>query len=96
MYPDWSGPGRSFVTFTLDERGDSTVLKVEDAGICINAHQASTSLSSGWHELIGTHFRNFIEAIQWQPPPAARLSDSGPLGLRYGDLNQSDKVDFDT
>jgi len=93
MYPDWSGPGRSFVTFTLEDRGPHTLVKVEDHGICINAHQAGTSLNSGWNELIGTHFRNFIEANQWSPPP--KLADSGPMAMRYGDLNASDEVSFD-
>jgi len=68
-------------------------VKVEDHGICINAHQAGTSLNSGWNELIGTHFRNFIEANQWSPPP--KLADSGPMAMRYGDLNASDEVSFD-
>lgn len=94
MYPDWSGPGRSFVTFTLEDRGQETVVKVEDAGICISAQQAGTSLTSGWHELIGTHFKSFVEAQPWRAPP--HLSDSGPMGLRYGDLNDKDTVQFDT
>ncbi len=93
MYPDWSGPGRSFVTFTLEDRGQETAVKVEDCGICINAHQAGTSLNSGWHELIGVHFKNYIEANQWNPPP--KLADSGPIALRYGDLNASEEVSFD-
>src|SRR5437016_5559610 len=88
MYPDWSGPGRSFVTFTLEDRNNETVVKVEDAGVCINAQQAGTSLNTGWHELIGTHFKNYVEAAPWSAPP--RLTDSGPLGLRYGELNQED------
>jgi hypothetical protein len=90
MYPDWSGPGRSFVTFTLEDRGMETVVKVEDAGICINAHQAASSLNSGWHELISLHFKNYVEAATWSAPP--KLQDSGPLALRYGALGHSDEV----
>lgn len=93
MYPDWSGPGRSFVTFNLEDRGQETLVKVEDAGICINAVQAGTSLNSGWHELIGVHLKNYLEAASYAPPQ--RLADSGPMGLRYGDLNDSESVQFD-
>lgn len=77
MYPDWSGPGRSFVTFTLEDRGYETVVKVEDSGICINAHQAATSLNNGWHELIGVHFKSYIESAMWNAPPALDASSTG-------------------
>ena len=43
MYPDWTGPGRSFVTFDLEERGLETIVKVQDSGLCINANQAANN-----------------------------------------------------
>lgn len=93
MYPDWSGPGRSFVTFTLEDRGGLTIVKVEDAGICINAHQAGTSLNNGWQELIGVHFKTYVESAHWQAPP--RMPDAGSVPLRYGELSENDSVSFD-
>lgn len=91
MYPDWSGPGRSFVTFTLEDRGRDTLVKVEDAGICINAAQAGASLHNGWHELISVHFKNYAEA----PRPTPLKADSGPIPIRYGDFTDEDSVSFD-
>ncbi|CAN5425957.1 hypothetical protein BH11PLA2_BH11PLA2_11580 [soil metagenome] len=90
MYPDWSGPGRSFVTFTLEDRGLETIVKVEDAGICINAHQAASSLNNGWHELIGVHFKSYVESATWSAPPA--LGDPGLMAMRYGDVGKTDDL----
>ncbi len=65
MYPDWTGPGRSFVMFDLEDRGTETLIKVQDSGICIGANQAAQSLSAGWQRLIGTHFKNYVEQTMW-------------------------------
>ncbi|MBL8865859.1 MAG: SRPBCC domain-containing protein [Gemmataceae bacterium] len=80
MYPDWTGPGRSFVTFDLEEQGAETLMKVSDAGICISAAQAATSLGNGWQKLIGTHFKSYVEAAIWAGPPAF---DSGRLNVHF-------------
>ena len=61
IYPDWSGPGRSYVTFSLEDVEGGTLLRVTDSGYCVNAVQAANGLGKGWQELIGTHFRNYIE-----------------------------------
>lgn len=61
LYPDWSGPGRSYVTFLLDDAGDATHLRVTDSGYCIQAPQAADGLGRAWGELIGYHFKNYVE-----------------------------------
>lgn len=81
MYPDWTGPGRSFVTFDLEDRGLETNLKVSDSGICISASQAATSLGTGWQKLIGTHFKSYVEAAMWAGAPTAY--DSGRLNVHF-------------
>lgn len=80
MYPDWTGPGRSFVTFDLEDRGSETKITVSDSGICISASQAATSLGSGWQRLIGTHFKSYVEAAMWAGPTAY---DSGRLNVHF-------------
>jgi uncharacterized protein YndB with AHSA1/START domain len=80
MYPDWTGPGRSFVTFDLEERGVETIIKVSDSGLCISASQAATSLGSGWQKLIGTHFKSYVEASMWSGPAAY---GSGRLNVHF-------------
>ncbi len=82
MYPDWTGPGRSFVTFDLEERGVETIVKVQDSGLCINANQAANSLGSGWQRLIGTHFKSYVEAAMWSAPANF---NTGQLSGRYND-----------
>lgn len=62
MYPDYGGPGRSFVTFTLTKKGKGTVLRMTDAGVCPNPEKASASLQSGWEELIGGALKTYVEA----------------------------------
>lgn len=61
LYPDWSGPGRSYVTFTLDDEGGGTRVRAVDAGYCINAPQAADGLGRGWEELLAVHFKRFVE-----------------------------------
>jgi len=62
LYPDWTGPGRSYVTFELEEAEGGALVRVTDAGYCIAAPQAADGLGRGWGELVGYHFRGYVEA----------------------------------
>jgi hypothetical protein len=61
LYPDWSGPGRSYVTFVLEDAGPHTLVRVTDAGYCTRAAQAADGLGKGWGELIRHHFKRYVE-----------------------------------
>lgn len=61
LYPDWCGPGRSYVSFVLDDAIRGTRVRVTDAGYCLNPPQAADGLGRGWQELIGVHFKGYVE-----------------------------------
>ena len=63
LYPDWSGPGRSYVSFVLDDADGGTQVRVTDGGYCVNAAQAADGLGKGWQELIGVYFQRYVEGV---------------------------------
>lgn len=81
MPPDTGGPGQSFVTFELEEKGLETVIRVQDAGVCVNPSQAATGLAAGWERLVRVHFKEYVEADVRRGPS---VLDSDSLGVRAG------------
>jgi uncharacterized protein YndB with AHSA1/START domain len=73
MLPDTTGPGRSFVTFALEDAGYDTLVRVQDAGSCTQPGQAS-GLGAGWQRLVGVVFKGHVEA-------AALAGDSGRVSF---------------
>lgn len=54
--------GNFFVTILLKDNHSTTVLEFEDTGFGLIDQAMPASLESGWKELLGQHFKTYVEA----------------------------------
>lgn len=60
--PEWGGPSTNTLCFRLEEKGDATILRVQDAHFGHVADSTLESLESGWKQLFGEGLKPYVEA----------------------------------
>jgi len=59
---DWGGPATTMLTIKLEQRGDTTTLRVADALLgCVSASMPD-SLEEGWKQLFGAGLKAHVES----------------------------------
>ena len=59
--PPWGGPASSLLTFTLEESGDKTILKVLDSLFGSVDEKFAESTHAGWKQILGEALKNYVE-----------------------------------
>ena len=61
VFPQWGGPSTNFFSLLLEESGDGTLLRVQDAHLGRFADGYVDELRQGWNALLGDGLRAYVE-----------------------------------